>query len=206
MASTNKTPNYNLPLYIGSDKPTYLGDWNESMSAIDTIAASIKADSEGALTMATAANQNANTAKVTADTANTKADNALTSVQGYGVWEEINLQNPNVSLFTSYAIKAHWNKQLKLLSLNGYVMKSSNFLTNDVIAQIPNNINFPFPTEMFIITSPNLGIYSTTEAPLTNTGYLNMNTDGKIFIPGALYGSGGSQLFISQIILLTYTP
>ena len=28
MSSTNKTTNYNLSQYIGSDKPTYLGDYN----------------------------------------------------------------------------------------------------------------------------------------------------------------------------------
>lgn len=36
MASTNKTTNYELSQYIGSDKPTYLGDYNSDMSKIDT--------------------------------------------------------------------------------------------------------------------------------------------------------------------------
>lgn len=36
MSSTNKTPNYNLSQYIGTDKPTYLGDYNSDMSKIDT--------------------------------------------------------------------------------------------------------------------------------------------------------------------------
>ena len=36
MASTNKTTNYDLSQYIGSDKPTYLGDYNSDMSKIDT--------------------------------------------------------------------------------------------------------------------------------------------------------------------------
>ena len=36
MASTNKTPNYDLSQYIGSDKPTFLGDYNSDMSKIDT--------------------------------------------------------------------------------------------------------------------------------------------------------------------------
>ena len=36
MSSTNKTTNYELSQYIGTDKPTYLGDYNSDMSKIDT--------------------------------------------------------------------------------------------------------------------------------------------------------------------------
>lgn len=36
MASTNKTTNYELSQYVGTDKPTYLGDYNSDMSKIDT--------------------------------------------------------------------------------------------------------------------------------------------------------------------------
>lgn len=35
MSSTNKTPNYALPQYIGTDKPTFLGDFNDAMDIID---------------------------------------------------------------------------------------------------------------------------------------------------------------------------
>lgn len=34
-ASTNKTTNYELPQFIGTDKPTWLGDFNEAMADID---------------------------------------------------------------------------------------------------------------------------------------------------------------------------
>ena len=36
MSATNKTPNMELPIYVAEDKPTYLGDWNSTMSKIDT--------------------------------------------------------------------------------------------------------------------------------------------------------------------------
>lgn len=36
MASTNHTQNYNLPQFIGTDKPTWLGDVNSAMATIDT--------------------------------------------------------------------------------------------------------------------------------------------------------------------------
>lgn len=42
MSYTNSTENLHLPLYVGSDKPSYLGDWNEAMGHIDTGYAEVK--------------------------------------------------------------------------------------------------------------------------------------------------------------------
>jgi hypothetical protein len=35
MTATNKTKNYNLSQFVGSDRPTWLGDYNSDMSKID---------------------------------------------------------------------------------------------------------------------------------------------------------------------------
>lgn len=35
MASTNKTKNYNLSQFVGTDRPTWLGDYNGDMTKID---------------------------------------------------------------------------------------------------------------------------------------------------------------------------
>lgn len=84
MASTNKTTNYELSQYVGSDKPTYLGDYNSDMLKIDTamhanataiVTADEKATTAG--TNASTALTNASTAQSTADTANTTATSAL---------------------------------------------------------------------------------------------------------------------------------
>lgn len=58
MSYTNHTTNYNLPQYVGTDKPTYLGDFNTAMSAID---AQMKLNADSASTAgsnATTANTN----------------------------------------------------------------------------------------------------------------------------------------------------
>ena len=55
MSSTNKTTYYDLSQYIGTDKPTYLGDYNSDMSKID-------AGIHGADDKATTATQNAGSA------------------------------------------------------------------------------------------------------------------------------------------------
>lgn len=55
MSHTNSTPNYNLPQFVGTDKPTWLNDVNGAMSAIDM---QMKANADSATT----ANTNATTA------------------------------------------------------------------------------------------------------------------------------------------------
>lgn len=52
MSSTNKTTNYNLSQYIGTDKPTYLGDYNSDMLKIDT---ALKANADSASNASSAA-------------------------------------------------------------------------------------------------------------------------------------------------------
>lgn len=84
MASTNKTTNYELSQYIGSDKPTYLGDYNGDMLKIDTAIhnnataiTTAQTTAETASTTAGTAQTTANTANTTANTANTTANSAL---------------------------------------------------------------------------------------------------------------------------------
>ena len=45
MSSTNKTTNYDLSQFVGSDKPAWLSDYNQDMSKIDT---AIKSASDAA--------------------------------------------------------------------------------------------------------------------------------------------------------------
>lgn len=52
MSSTNKTTNYDLSQYIGTDKPTYLGDYNSDMLKIDT---QLKANADSASNAASTA-------------------------------------------------------------------------------------------------------------------------------------------------------
>lgn len=84
MASTNKTTNYELSQFVGSDKPTYLGDYNGDMLKIDTqmkanALAALAADSKATTAGNTAdtALTNAGTAQTTANTANNTATTAL---------------------------------------------------------------------------------------------------------------------------------
>lgn len=70
MSSTNHTPNYNLPQYVGSDKPAWLGDINPAMSAIDT---AMHANA----VLAQQGVDDASTAQTTAETAEGHAQDAI---------------------------------------------------------------------------------------------------------------------------------
>lgn len=76
--STNKTTNYNLSQYVGTDKPTYLGDYNSDMLKIDTAIKGVSDANISTDAKASLAKNTADTALANADTAMTDAENAET--------------------------------------------------------------------------------------------------------------------------------
>ena len=80
MASTNKTTHYELSQYVGSDKPTYLTDYNNDMSAIDTGIYNAQTKADSAYTAAGEADTKAGNAQTTANTAVTNAGTANTNI------------------------------------------------------------------------------------------------------------------------------
>lgn len=93
MAYTNQTTNLELPQYVGTDKPTYLGDFNTAMVNIDNGYASNKALGEGADTKATTALANSTQAQTDASTAQTTATQAQTLAGQADVKAETALNN-----------------------------------------------------------------------------------------------------------------
>ena len=69
MSATNKTTYLQLPIFIGTDTPSWLGDWNNTMTAIDTAV-------NGANNAASNAQSTANSAVSKSD-GNTKAITAM---------------------------------------------------------------------------------------------------------------------------------
>lgn len=96
MSSTNKTTNYELSQYIGTDKPTYLGDYNSDMLKIDT---RMKANADGVTANATAIE----TVSTTATTALEKAtanETAISSVSSTAT-SALNKANSNETDITA---------------------------------------------------------------------------------------------------------
>ena len=85
MSATNHTANYNLPQFIGSDKPAWLTDVNGAMSAIDLGIAAAQAKADGADTKADTVGANLETLSgsvTTLDTAVTTLSGTVTSQGG----------------------------------------------------------------------------------------------------------------------------
>ena len=80
MASTNKTPEYELSQFIATDKPAWLSDYNGDMLKIDTGIAEAKAVADAASATAGNVSSVANNALDAAQAADAKADALVTTV------------------------------------------------------------------------------------------------------------------------------
>lgn len=89
MSSTNKTTYYDLSQYVGTDKPTYLGDYNSDMTKIDRAI-------HGVQETATTANQTAGSAEAKVTLANQSVE-ALKGRVGVIEGNVSNLEEKNTS-------------------------------------------------------------------------------------------------------------
>ena len=97
MSATNSTPIINLPLFIGTDKPAWLTDWNGAMNTIDSSIAALQtaeagtatslaslAQSVEALSSTVSQHTTAIQTVTTATATNTGSINTITSLIGNG--------------------------------------------------------------------------------------------------------------------------
>lgn len=70
--ATNSTPNYGLPIFIDTDKPSWLVDWNGAMTELDTVIKEISTSEEANKNLIATAN--ANIAKI---------NNIIEEIQAY---------------------------------------------------------------------------------------------------------------------------
>lgn len=150
MSSTNKTPNYQLPQFINTDVPSWLGDFNSAMSKIDTQmkandtkATSASTNAENANTSATQALETANQANTTANGANTNATNALSAANTANDNASTAKQNSETALQTantanglasaanSTAQNANTNATKALNGLDKFNLKNFKTYTNE---------------------------------------------------------------------------
>lgn len=112
MSHTNSTTNYNLPQFVGTDKPTWLNDVNGAMSAIDT---QMKANADSA----TQANTNATTAiNATGSLANLETTDKTSLVNAIN---EVNTNTNTVSGVASGAVTTANEAKTKVDSVESYL-------------------------------------------------------------------------------------
>ena len=80
-ASTNKTANYELPQFVGTDKPTWLGDFNTAMATIDAGMAKNKSDIESMDSRVSSAESTASTASQNVATLTGRVNTLQTNVE-----------------------------------------------------------------------------------------------------------------------------
>ena len=166
MSATNHTTNYDLSQYIGTDKPTYLGDYNSDMSKIDANLKLVSNTATSASSTATSAGTLAQTAKDRADSAYTLADTANTTANTAN-------NTAGTALENSISNQTEINK--------------FNFVNHNIAYRSTSDSNTPQITLGKF--NNNTNTFTTTNSGLTN-GYCNIqcdtNSDGSV---GKIYGA-----------------
>lgn len=192
---TNSTQNYELPQFIGTDKPTWLGDFNTAMSTIDAGMAENASDITGLDTRVTSAEGVASQASSDVST--------LTST--------VNTLSGNVTTATTTANNAQSTATSALNTANSADGKATTNATNigdltdldttaktDLVSAI-NEVN-----EKNIITIGLSGDYTipTTNTALKITGWTALDTIGsKLSLSNnqIVIGSGVSKVKVSFV-------
>lgn len=150
-ASTNKTTNYELPQFIGTDKPSWLGDINSAMSTIDTgmhdnatAIDGIESTVQTASATATQASQDVETLTETVTTHGgsiTSIDGRVTTLEGDNATNKANITNVTgrVSSLESDNVVNKQNIAKNANSINNlesyFTLTDIRALTNPTISQ-----------------------------------------------------------------------
>lgn len=139
MSATNNTTNFNLPLFIGTDKPSWLTDWNGALTTIDTKLQEVKTEAASATTESGSNTQAITQINSTLQTLNSTVSVMNTNVtkvtNAFSAWKTEQL-NTFGSGYTG-TIFATYNKNFGILSLYGVVTKTGAIANNDVVITLP---------------------------------------------------------------------
>ena len=128
--ASNATRYYNLPLFLSSDRPSWLVDWNGAMNEIDTILNDIAIESEGASGAVATIQTQINTLSTTVENLNSIVKTAVAdvaSMQTKVTSMEDRLDNVESDLITQ-------NNLIKTLSDTVVAMQST-------VATLNNHVN-----------------------------------------------------------------
>lgn len=215
MASTNKTTHYELSQYVGSDKPTYLTDYNNDMLAIDTGIYNAQSKADSGYTLAGSADGKADTAITNAGNAQTDASTALTRIgnmanltttEKSSLVGAVNEVNYNLGLFnlTSYSDLT--------LSISGGTIDSSSISlaknSNGSLFKVYGTINISGQnTDSITITTNDTGLRPTSSYTIKALGFRQFYTGQSIGVPDTLSGASAIDLTVNTngTLTITYT-
>lgn len=197
MSHTNKTPNYDLPQFIGTDKASWLGDLNPAFLAIDTGMQANKVAAQAAEVSAGEASALAQSANSVANSANNSATKALSEIDN---WIEININNPDTTNFVQYNCLLQFNPDLGIASLYNLIEFKDGFTpvlgTSGTPFIILPNQYFNNTFESTLYFSGNVSV-SDSLGNITYTNPQYIISGGKIYLKtlGGSVPSGGKYRF-----------
>ena len=185
MASTNKTTHYNLSQYVGSDKPTYLTDYNNDMSAIDTGIYNAQSKADTAFANAGTADGKADTAITNAGLAQGDASTALTRIGTManlnttektnlvGAINEVKTTADEINKFNLTSITTY-NKDSQGVSVEGCTIDSGSITiaknSDGSICKVYGSLTLNKTAQGGYITIANSGIVPTEEFNVSPAG------------------------------------
>lgn len=185
MSHTNKTPNYDLPQFIGTDKASWLGDLNPAFLAIDTGMEANKVSAQSAETSAEQASALAQSANSVANGANSSATIALTKIDN---WIEININNPDTTNFVQYNCLLQFNPDLGIASLYNLIEFKDGF------TPVLGKSGTPF------IILPNQYFNNTYESTLYFSGNVSVSdSQGNIIYTNPQYIISGGKIYLKTL-------
>ena len=185
MSHTNKTPNYDLPQFIGTDKASWLGDLNPAFLAIDTGMEANKVSAQSAETSAEQASALAQSANSVANGANSSATSALTKIDN---WIEININNPDTTNFVQYNCLLQFNPDLGIASLYNLIEFKNGF------TPVLGTSGTPF------IILPNQYFNNTYESTLYFSGNVSVSdSQGNIIYTNPQYIISGGKIYLKTL-------
>ena len=185
MSHTNKTPNYDLPQFIGTDKASWLGDLNPAFLAIDAGMQANKVAAQAAEVSAGEASAIAQSANSVANSANSSATSALTKIDN---WIELNLNNPDTTNFVQYNCLLQFNPDLGIASLYNFIEFKNGF------TPVLGKSGTPF------IILPNQYFNNTYESILYFSGNVSVaDSQGNISYTNPQYIISGGKIYLKTL-------
>lgn len=185
MSHTNKTPNYDLPQFIGTDKASWLGDLNPAFLAIDTGMQANKVAAQAAEVSAGEASALAQFANSVANSANNSATKALSEIDN---WIEININNPDTTNFVQYNCILQFNPDLGIASLYNLIEFKDGF------TPVLGTSGTPF------IILPNQYFNNTFESTLYFSGNVSVSDSlGNISYTNPQYIISGGKIYLKTL-------
>lgn len=144
MGATNHTANYDLPQWIGTDKPTFLGDLNDAFLKIDTgmktnqsEISGAASDAGNALAKATSAERAVNTLTPLVNTASKNASQALTTANNAASTANTANTNANAAktITDQISVGGGWT------TFTNCTLNENTFTPNSAISNLGHNLD-----------------------------------------------------------------